>query len=1009
MGLKTIVLPEKITFVGRTEEKSEIKRTINDYLRNNSEKSYLIDVYGISGVGKTTLLKMIKQEISNENEAIAIYVDTSADNKFIDILVKLRNELRLTVSKKDNKQFDSYFFVFDLLYNIFYNSSRIKVPMPLWEDFLKSTDSFFDIVFSNLKTINDRMSCLVNIIKILKKGYDYFKDWSDIEDIINSLEKESKNYGGQLSSTYGRQNYLLKLFNKALREFASKHKIIIFLDNFRNNANKLEIYFDKSWFLSNQGLVNSVPGCFVIGEINPITNELSNQEGLDIEYQSILVKDLGYDDIVSFYKKSCGLFFNGGELSKVEKRMLIAALNSHEDNNEEEYDETDLKSRYYYPMYMRFIAEHYNHIRETKKQNSNNTEMITVTVDDLGRLDNLADLSYYFEMNMTEIKRDAFYILSCFNVWNEQWYLKVKERFDNYLLNAKHVLGNFSFVERIDYNELKLHDFVRKMLYKSSNNLIKYDVLEWMFIYFLHMQKINSINDISFKISNEDDELIYDIDELVVYTSICLEYIEGINNSKNNYFDQGNAMALFTNALEKSLKKYYSDYNTINDEIINLVKAVIEKFKKFNLECDEINTLNYRLGLLYSYKSANNGSLEQDKVTYSIVDNQCKNLPELSKRNLVNYIFKLSMKYMCHNAVGYSFGELYNYEAAAVNCWEALNEQYALLYEAQDYLDLTTMQKDAYIAILDFLNSSNNDISKESINKLLNNINIFKQSEYFKKYMSNWDNANFRDIFVPYTKIRSNLPWYYLHLSNEKKRDMNIYSKEFNPIYFAIKTYYLRYYLYGKSVIVYSTKHNISVYLFKMNYLREAMKLSDQVLEEFVKFEEKIIENNKDKKQNKDLKIKDKIEQLIALDLFPQEQLQKILKNNIKYLEFNNLFSEIIQYRSNYREQIAFKYYSKSKNYNKMMAKAIEEGLLALTLRWVKMNEHHEKIYDSLSYLSRYYYQIGKKDDAKKIIDYVVDKCEKLKIDNHSSKMSDEKISSYKILHDKIHQNLELY
>lgn len=42
MGLKTIVLPEKITFVGRTEEKSEIKRTINDYLRNNSEKSYLI-------------------------------------------------------------------------------------------------------------------------------------------------------------------------------------------------------------------------------------------------------------------------------------------------------------------------------------------------------------------------------------------------------------------------------------------------------------------------------------------------------------------------------------------------------------------------------------------------------------------------------------------------------------------------------------------------------------------------------------------------------------------------------------------------------------------------------------------------------------------------------------------------------------------------------------------------------------------------------------------------------
>ena len=132
MGLKTIVLPEKITFVGRTEEKSEIKRTINDYLRNNSEKSYLIDVYGISGVGKTTLLKMIKQEISNENEAIAIYVDTSADNKFIDILVKLRNELRLTVSKKDNKQLDSYFFVFDLLYNIFYNSSRIKVPMPLW-------------------------------------------------------------------------------------------------------------------------------------------------------------------------------------------------------------------------------------------------------------------------------------------------------------------------------------------------------------------------------------------------------------------------------------------------------------------------------------------------------------------------------------------------------------------------------------------------------------------------------------------------------------------------------------------------------------------------------------------------------------------------------------------------------------------------------------------------------------------------------------------------------------
>lgn len=80
-------------------------------------------------------------------------------------------------------------------------------------------------------------------------------------------------------------------------------------------------------------------------------------------------------------------------------------------------------------------AEYYNQVKEEKESKNENA---LISVDDLGRIDKLADLCFYFEMNMPEVKRDVFYILSCISIWKEEWFEKVKERFDNYLLTTVH-------------------------------------------------------------------------------------------------------------------------------------------------------------------------------------------------------------------------------------------------------------------------------------------------------------------------------------------------------------------------------------------------------------------------------------------------------------------------------------------------------------------------------------------------------------------------------------------
>ena len=177
-----------------------------------------------------------------------------------------------------------------------------------------------------------------------------------------------------------------------------------------------------------------------------------------------------------------------------------------------------------------------------------------VTEEELGALDAEDQLSYFFELNLSEIKRDVFYMLSCIEVWEEKWFQMVKERFNNYLLSAVHVLRSFSSLESLDDNKVKIHDKVRESLYDSAHNQIKTDVEEWIFLYFLHMQNIYHAEGIRFA---REPKVVEDLGELGVYAYVGMNYIEGIikeiKKKEHERFTCESAMRHFQQAFSKSI------------------------------------------------------------------------------------------------------------------------------------------------------------------------------------------------------------------------------------------------------------------------------------------------------------------------------------------------------------------------------------------------------------------------------------------------------------------------
>ena len=1008
-------------FVGREEELEKfneiLKRFVDDWCiymteSNKHRNAYVLDVFGIGGVGKTTLLKKMRSNVEKINKnVVSIYVDTSGDNSFIDILAKLRQELEYISEKMPGEGLTTSFLAFDLFYKVFYSSYKVKYPLTIWQRVLnqgiKVTQDIFDSVFTeqtididnikeiishlgeegglgewqkylNMLSISNKIAILKIAVKVVEQGVKDIQEDKKREKEVKICDEILSSSLGRMNSEHSRQQLLLELFIKASKSFIQKQAVVFFIDNFRNNADKSEVYRDPTWLISDTGLIKSIPAFFVIGERDEL--QIGNKQ--EVKYECINLEGLEYRDIVNYYKEHCELF-KSDSLSEVEKKMLAAALIDKQENIGTKVEE-DLKKCHYLPIQMMLIAEYYNQVKEEKESKNENA---VISVDDLGRIDKLADLCFYFEMNMSEVKRDVFYILSCISIWKEEWFEKVKERFDNYLLTAVHVLGSFSSVENINHGELKLHDLVREKLYESPNNIIKYDVQEWLFLYFLHKQNVKLDENIKFQ-DNAGKQGIDDLEELSVYVYVCKNYIEGIKNTNYNRFSQEEAISKFVEAFEKSLD-IYSSPETVNDEIIGILEFVISSLSSIQPNAKEVGRLIYRLGLLDTYISRNWESLKQSLKGYNEALVECDSLPEKENRTLENYIFRISAKNMAENSLAFDEGSVWKYDEAAKYGTATVKEQYNLICEAKEYLKLSDAEQQAYDVIVKYIDPDNFDNDKASREEFFQHVEIFTKSQYYKKYMPEWNNSNNKDLFVPFTKARGNIPWFYFRIKDKRIRQ-KYYSPDFDPVTFGWKTYYIRKAFYGDGELTFRSKHNVSVYLAKKGDYENADAISEEVLHEIIDFPLKRLQNLGDKLS--DEIIKRKLKNLISLGFFSCDQIYSIYEEYKYLLDYSGLAVEVLQYNSSFKQKIAEKNRDDSKIFSQQMNEAIKKGLGALIIRIITLAENHKEILNSWSYLASYHYYIGAKNKAIEIVKYL------LKLYNEGAELPLEKAQEYKMM-----------
>lgn len=977
-------------FVGREAESKQYIELLDRFLRDCTGKdgqvispgiSSVLNVYGIGGVGKTRLLRHFADKtLKRKAEGSAlqcIYIDTSGYNNYIEVLHTIRKNLKSVRNKPED--FRNLFFEFDTVYTLFYDSKSVEETddTPLIKLLLSQTllglpvGSLAAALIESLQNgapisaasagvavitaIIDHLPGLVS--EIWKKH----RRTVDEDRVRKQLEEINKNLG----SEYERQRYMLSSFIKAAREIADLNPMVIMLDNLQAEGDYGRLLRDYTWLMGNRGMIASLPALYVLGGRDSVEYYLEPLIRKDrLHYNEKLeLKGVTFEDICLFYQEQCGLAI---ENSEVVYRMLnVAATEKDDMNNKIEGKIAALEGKSFLPIYMSMAADYYNQVKEQKARRGAKGP---VTAEELGALDEKDQLSYFFEINLSEIKRDVFYILSCIEVWEEKWFQLVKERFNNYLLSAVHVLCSFSSLEALDDNKMKIHDRVRESLYNSAHNQIKTDVEEWIFLYFLHMQNIYHAEGIRFA---REPKVVEDLGELGVYAYVGMNYIEGIKKKEHERFTCESAMRYFQQAFSKSIILYESE-ERVNDQIIDILNFLANRTEKILPDSEYEVEYRRRLTLMYSYSNKFSNALKESIKLLQTCQQRVDEAPAAG-RSFSNYIQVCSDRNDAYNGLGYDYGDFWRYQKAAENGFLSVQEQYQLMREAEQYIwfDLPK-EREAYEYLLDICAWGQYEWDED---KLEENAAILKESTYYKECEEGKNNGMIRR----YLKARGNIPWYYLRLPKEDRAKY----AGFEPVRFGEQTFRLRKAFYGLDAFTLRSWHNISVYLKGERRYKEALKVSDTVYDAAKKH----LKNNKWAEKNLEQSEK-KIASLKALGLIDADRIDRAFEEYRELLFYDSLILEILQYHSNYNLLVGREKNDKVER-KEYIERALREGEAAVVLRYICRNENDDALLTSWSYLASYYYardnvpEEEKKDrsgernvseTALKIVSYVISK-----------------------------------
>ena len=981
-----------MNFVGREMEVDRYLEILECFLKEYAEKfasgkeahrkSFVFNVYGFGGVGKTSLLKryhdIMRDKAGKYDNVFSTYIDTSGYDNFVEVLYKMRSEMG-PFFNDPNVYDNDIFFEFDSVYAFFYGQKTggeiADKPLILQilheilqnvslSDFLHIDvlDTMWSIELNGMtiETGGLAQAVIEGILRTLPVMFSSVSNlrgrWKSRQE-QEELESRLEEIKDSIGSVYQREQYLLAKFIESTSKLAADNPMVFLIDNLQSAGDYGNLLRNYTWLTGPRGIVLSLPGLYILGGRDTLEYLLEDCQK-SIKYDSMELLGVTFEEIREFYRGNCGLDFIK-PLATVEMRMIKAALIGAEDKEsaETELKEVNLENGRYLPIIMKLAADHYNQLREEKKRKGLNEP---VSAEELGAIDEFADLSYYFELNLSDMIRDVFYILSCIDVWDEKWFRRVKERFDNYLLNAVHVLRSFSSLEALDSNKIKVHDLVRSKLYASPKNQLKDDVQEWLFIYFLHMQDVHQESDIVFV---DEPALVEDLSELDVYANVCINYINRIKDKEQERFTCTQALGYLRDAFEKSIELYESE-ERVNDKIIDIVCFLADRTEK--ILPDSVFELDYRrhLTLLLSAASYNNAAMKESRTLLKKCKKQVAAIPEKG-RTFENYVKVYSERGNAFNSLAYDLGENWDYRKAASLGFRAVKDQYELLENALPYLDLTEEEQDAFRKIVGMCRWGNYACDEETLDVCAS---VLKKSSFYQEK----EQGKTDGIIRRYLKARGNIPWYYLRLPVHERETYG----EFDPVAFGIQTYQLRRAFYGPSLFSILSRHNASVYLKMQKKYREALELSDSVYEEELAYLK-----TSEVPELSEQQMEEKLLQLKALGLISEDRINQTFHAYRHLLLYDPHIIEVLQYNSNFNLCIVLASECGGDDRVGFMRSAREKGEAAVILRWLTMKEKADKLLTSWSYLASDYYALEKYDEAVEIVRYVIRQLEEGRVE----------------------------
>lgn len=405
----------------------------------------VIAYYGIGGVGKSSLLKKLMEELQEQiKKPLFVHHDLGPVYEGRAVLEKIRNKL--------SEDYRFSFPLFDL--SLYTYAKKLGENMEAPE--IKSLADRSPIL-STLFEYGEMLpgvGTLTQILSAADKGISFVRNLlSKHRKEITELDMLSQ------EELYAKLPYFFSLdLGENLKE--AKEPLVFFLDTYEKMVNELssigEALNNDLWLRGEEGLIQNIPNVlWVIAGREKLKWTRFDAEWNEALDQHIL-GSLSYAD-------SAGYLTAAG----IKDETLVREL----------YDLTHGT-----PVYLDLCVDRYLAISETKAP----------TIEDFGK--DSYTLIERFVRYLDDAKKDIIYLFSCLGTWEKELMEEIAGRvIPNFSISSYEKVKGFSFVSESAPGIYTMHQTVAETLFNSCPPMIKEKAVVEALAYYLKKLKLCSI------------------------------------------------------------------------------------------------------------------------------------------------------------------------------------------------------------------------------------------------------------------------------------------------------------------------------------------------------------------------------------------------------------------------------------------------------------------------------------------------------------------------------------